>query len=313
MATSPLFGWEEPDDTDLVKDGAAAIRTLGNAIDTSMGDLLGGTTGQILSKNSNTNMDFTWITNDVGDITAVTVTSPITGGGTSGSVGIAIQDASTSQRGSVQLSDSTSTTSSVLAATPTAVKSAYDLAAAAIPKSTVTTNGDLIVGTGSSTVSRIGIGTTGQVLTVAAGVPSWAAPTGGASFATAQNYVATSQSTTSTSYTGLTTAGAVTLTTGTKALVSISASFQNAAGVNVGALMSFAISGATTVASSDQYSTGIAFLATGGGNYQVKNGATFLVTGLTAGSNTFTTQFKKGAGDTPGFADRTINVVDLGS
>jgi hypothetical protein len=64
MATSPLFGWEEPDDTDLVKDGAAAIRTLGNAIDTSMGDLLGGTTGQVLSKNSNTSMDFTWVTSD---------------------------------------------------------------------------------------------------------------------------------------------------------------------------------------------------------------------------------------------------------
>lgn len=64
MATSPLFGWEEPDDTDLVKDGAAAIRTLGNAIDTSMGDLLGGTTGQVLSKASNTNMDFTWVDTD---------------------------------------------------------------------------------------------------------------------------------------------------------------------------------------------------------------------------------------------------------
>ena len=64
MATSPLFGWEEPDDTDLVKDGAAAIRTLGNAIDTSMGDLLGGTTGQVLAKASNTDMDFTWVAQD---------------------------------------------------------------------------------------------------------------------------------------------------------------------------------------------------------------------------------------------------------
>lgn len=67
MATSPLFGWQEPDDTDLVKDGAAAIRTLGNAIDTSMGDLLGGTSGQVLAKNSNSNMDFTWVTPDDAD------------------------------------------------------------------------------------------------------------------------------------------------------------------------------------------------------------------------------------------------------
>jgi hypothetical protein len=91
MATSPLFGWEEPDDTDLVKDGAAAIRTLGNAIDTSMGDLLGGTTGQILSKNSNTNMDFTWIANDQGDITSITGGTGITvtdGTGPSPSVAI---------------------------------------------------------------------------------------------------------------------------------------------------------------------------------------------------------------------------------
>jgi hypothetical protein len=44
MATTTNFGWETPDDTDLVKDGAAAIRTLGQSIDTSMADLEGGTT-----------------------------------------------------------------------------------------------------------------------------------------------------------------------------------------------------------------------------------------------------------------------------
>jgi hypothetical protein len=71
MANTTYFGWETPDDTDLVKDGAAAIRTLGQAIDTSMQDLEGGTTGQILSKNSNADMDFVWVTNDVGDITEV--------------------------------------------------------------------------------------------------------------------------------------------------------------------------------------------------------------------------------------------------
>jgi hypothetical protein len=90
MASTSAFGWETPDDTDLVKDGAAAIRTLGNSIDTSMADLKGGTTGQVLSKASNTDMDFTWVTDGAGDITAVTVTSPITGGGTSGSVAIGL-------------------------------------------------------------------------------------------------------------------------------------------------------------------------------------------------------------------------------
>lgn len=86
MANTTNFGWETPDDTDLVKDGAAAMRTLGSAIDTSMMDLKGGTTGQILSKNSNTDMDFTWIANDQGDITAVNTNSPLTGGGTSGAL-----------------------------------------------------------------------------------------------------------------------------------------------------------------------------------------------------------------------------------
>jgi hypothetical protein len=66
----------------------------------------------------------------------VTVNAPITNSGTSGSANISVSAASTSAAGVVQLSDSTSTTSSVLAATPTAVKSAYDLANAALPVDT---------------------------------------------------------------------------------------------------------------------------------------------------------------------------------
>lgn len=137
--TTTNFGWTIPSDTDLVTDGAAAMRALGNGIDASFPDLKGGTTGQILAKASATDLDFSWITNDIGDITAVNVTSPITGGGTSGAVTIAIQDASTTQKGAVQLSSSTSSTSTTLAATPSAVKTAYDLAVAAVTTTGVET------------------------------------------------------------------------------------------------------------------------------------------------------------------------------
>lgn len=60
MPTTTNFGWTTPADTDLVKDGASAIRTLGSGIDTSFVDLKGGTTGQFLTKATNTDLDFTW-------------------------------------------------------------------------------------------------------------------------------------------------------------------------------------------------------------------------------------------------------------
>ena len=64
MPSTTNFNWTTPADTDLVKDGAAAIRTLGNGIDTSFVDLKGGTSGQVLAKNSNTDLDFTWVEQD---------------------------------------------------------------------------------------------------------------------------------------------------------------------------------------------------------------------------------------------------------
>ena len=62
--TTTNFGWTVPSDTDLVKDGAAAIRTALGGVDTSFVDLKGGTTGQVLSKASGTDLDFTWIEQD---------------------------------------------------------------------------------------------------------------------------------------------------------------------------------------------------------------------------------------------------------
>lgn len=53
-----------PTSTDLVTDLPADFETFGQAVDTSLADLKGGTTGQVLSKASNTDMDFTWVAAD---------------------------------------------------------------------------------------------------------------------------------------------------------------------------------------------------------------------------------------------------------
>lgn len=55
MALSPNYGWAEPDNSSLVKNGAADIRTLGDAIDTSVWNVGFGQAG----KNKYLNGDFT--------------------------------------------------------------------------------------------------------------------------------------------------------------------------------------------------------------------------------------------------------------
>jgi hypothetical protein len=156
MATTTNFGWTTPDDTDLVKDGAAAIRTLGSAIDTSLVDLKGGTTGQILSKTSNTDMDFTWIANDQGDITEVQAGTGISVASGTGPIPVVTNTVATT----------------------------FDAA------------GDVLVGTGSDTWKRLAIGTAGQVLTVNSGATDleWAAAGGATSFVGVSLWKSSSQS-----------------------------------------------------------------------------------------------------------------------
>jgi hypothetical protein len=160
MATTTNFGWETPDDTDLVKDGAAAMRTLGNSIDTSFVDLKGGTSGQILSKASNTDLDYTWITNDIGDITAVTAGTGLSGGGTSGAVSLAIDSTVATLTGTQTLTNKT-LTSPVINIAFNAQTAAYTLVASDASK----------LVTVSDTVSRTvtippSVFTAGQIINV---------------------------------------------------------------------------------------------------------------------------------------------------
>jgi hypothetical protein len=212
MATTTNYGWTTPDDTALVKDGAAAIRTLGSSVDTTTKALNPSTT--------------------LGDIE--------------------------------------------------------------YRSSTANTN------------TRLGIGSTNQVLIVAGGVPTWgAAPPSSPSSASAR--VETEQNTTSTSYTDLTTAGpAVTITTGTKALVILTTEgFLTSGNVQY---MGFAVSGATTISTSDD--TALNY-QNGSGN-QTRASCVTRLSSLTAGSNTFTAKYKVNGG-TGYFAKREIIVIDLGS
>ena len=115
---------------------------------TTLAKLTVGTNGQVLKANSATATGLEWGAAATGTVTTVSSsTAALTVATATTTPALTVRSATTSVDGIVQLSDSTSTTSSVLAATPTAVKAAYDIAAAALPKAGGTVTGDITLGT----------------------------------------------------------------------------------------------------------------------------------------------------------------------
>lgn len=120
---------------------------------TTLNALAVGTNSQVLRANSATATGLEWGADFVGTVTTVTSsTAALTVATATTTPALTVRSATTSVDGIVQLSDSISTTSSVLAATPTAVKSAYDLAALALPRAGGTITGALEIGTTGSLV-----------------------------------------------------------------------------------------------------------------------------------------------------------------
>jgi hypothetical protein len=121
--------------------------------------------------------------------------------------------------------------------------------------------------------------------------------------------VNTLESTASTSYTNLTTSGpSVTVATGSKALVTITATIDsNGAVGGTQVYAGFDVSGASTVAAGDNEALNHRL----GGSFVTQSG-TFLITGLTGGNNVFTMKYKSGAGDvTARYQRRNITVVGI--
>lgn len=177
----------------------------------------------------------------------------------------------------------------------------------AISKGQFTAKGSLLSATAASTPGVLAVGTDGQYLqadsTASTGL-KWAA----VSAIPANDYatVATQQTTTSTSYTDLTTSGpAVTVTTGTKALVIITSRLWNTT-QNAVVYMGYAVSGASTVAATD---TTALILKDPQSYSDFRMSAASVVT-LTAGSNTFTAKYRVDSG-TGDFKNRTIFVMNL--
>jgi hypothetical protein len=156
----------------------------------------------------------------------------------------------------------------------------------------MTTTGDTIYSSSGSTPARLGIGSTGNVLTVAGGVPTWAAPAGGGKvLQVVQGTYSTQQSSTSTSYVDTNLTASITPSAATsKVLVMISHQGVASSGASTGVSLKL-FRGATELAKLAEYAA-----VTSGTESNVGTvGIQYLDSPSTTSSTTYKTQFARSA------------------
>jgi hypothetical protein len=183
MANTTNYNWETPDDTDLVKDGAAAIRTLGSSVDTTTKALNPSTTlGDIEYRSSTANTNTRLGIGTTGQV--LSVVGGVPAWATSDDAN-AIQNAIVDAKGDIVAASAADTPARLAVGTDNQRLIAASGEATGLKYVSDTQNtvidaaGDLLYGTAADTVGRLAVGSTGNVLTVAGGVPTWAAPAGG--------------------------------------------------------------------------------------------------------------------------------------
>ena len=177
------FGWVMPTSTSLVTNLPADFNTFGQGVDTSMAQLKGGTTGQVLSKTSGTDMAFTWVT--------PTDQTPLTTKGDLFAFSTVDARLAVGANETRLVADSTQTVGLKYVADTT--------------NYAINAKADLLVGTAADTLAALTVGTNGQVLTADSTVSptglKWATPAGGGKFGQiVQATYSTQTAITSTSY-----------------------------------------------------------------------------------------------------------------
>jgi hypothetical protein len=189
MANTTNYNWETPDDTDLVKDGAAAIRTLGSSIDTTTKNLNPETTlGDIAYRSATANTNTKLAIGTTGQV--LTVVAGVPAWATSDDAN-AIQNAIVDAKGDIVAASAADTPARLAVGTDNQRLVAASGEATGLKYVSDTQNtvidaaGDLVYGTAADTLGRLAIGTAGQVLKVNAGAtaPEWGAAGGGSTAA----------------------------------------------------------------------------------------------------------------------------------